>query len=127
MSELDIEIIGRPADDDAVPAAELKRLCASALAQAGIRDGHVAIEFVDEARSRELNRAYRGRDKATDVLSFGVDERRTGGRPAGTRRHRGLPELGPRTSARRSCTAPCTWPGWTTSATAVRCSPSRSN
>lgn len=72
MSELDIEIIGRPADDS--EAGELTRLCREALAQAGIGDGHVAIEFVDEARIRELNRRHRGLDAPTDVLSFGVDE-----------------------------------------------------
>ena len=39
-----------------------------------MRDGHLAIELVDEARIRELNRVYRGRDSPTDVLSFPVDE-----------------------------------------------------
>jgi probable rRNA maturation factor len=74
VSELDIEIIGRPADDDAVSADELKKLCAGALVRTGVKDGHVAIEFVDEARIRELNSRHRGRDEPTDVLSFGVDE-----------------------------------------------------
>ena len=36
-------------------------------------DGHLAIELVDEARIRELNREHRGRDRPTDVLSFPVD------------------------------------------------------
>ncbi len=40
----------------------------------GSSDGHVAIEFVDADRSRELNREHRGKiDEPTDVLSFGVD------------------------------------------------------
>lgn len=30
----------------------------------------LAIAFLDEARARELNKTYRGRDYATDVLSF---------------------------------------------------------
>ena len=43
------------------------------LAAAGVDDGHLAIDLVDEARIRELNREHRGRDSPTDVLSFPVD------------------------------------------------------
>ena len=52
----------------------MEELCALALSSAGIAEGHVAIEFVDEQRIRELNRDYRRIDEPTDVLSFGVDE-----------------------------------------------------
>jgi probable rRNA maturation factor len=55
-------------------AVEVEELCALALSSAGIEEGHLAIEFVDEQRIRELNREHRRRDEATDVLSFGVDE-----------------------------------------------------
>lgn len=41
---------------------------------AGVSEGHLAVELVDEARIRELNREFRGKDKPTDVLSFPVDE-----------------------------------------------------
>jgi probable rRNA maturation factor len=54
-------------------AAELERLCALAIASAGIEDGHVAIEFVDAERIQALNREHRRLDEPTDVLSFGVD------------------------------------------------------
>ncbi len=54
-------------------AAELERLCALAIASAGIDDGHVAIEFVHAERIRELNREHRSLDEPTDVLSFAVD------------------------------------------------------
>ena len=47
---------------------------AAALAAAGIADGHLAIELVDEQRIRQLNRDHRGRDAPTDVLSFPIDE-----------------------------------------------------
>ena len=47
---------------------------AGARPRPGSSDGHVAIEFVDEERIRELNREYRRIDEPTDVLSFGVDE-----------------------------------------------------
>jgi probable rRNA maturation factor len=70
VSGLEVEIVGGPAGD----AEQLKRLCAEALARAGVTDGHLAIEFVDEERIRELNRRHRDVDRPTDVLSFGVDE-----------------------------------------------------
>jgi probable rRNA maturation factor len=54
-------------------AAELERLCALAIASAGIEDGHVAIEFVEAERIQALNREHRSLDEPTDVLSFVVD------------------------------------------------------
>jgi probable rRNA maturation factor len=53
----------------------LRRAAAAALAAAGVDDGHLAVQLVDEQRIRELNREHRGRDRPTDVLSFPVDER----------------------------------------------------
>jgi probable rRNA maturation factor len=70
---LELELIGAP---DALRAPAL-----AALAAAGIEDGHLAIELVEEDRIRELNRAHRGRDRPTDVLSFPVDERGPSGGP----------------------------------------------
>jgi probable rRNA maturation factor len=46
----------------------------AALRAGGVEDGHVAIAFVDEAEMRRLNLEHRGNDRATDVLSFPVDE-----------------------------------------------------
>lgn len=46
----------------------------AALAAAGVMDGHLAIELVDESRIQELNREHRGKDTPTDVLSFPIDE-----------------------------------------------------
>jgi probable rRNA maturation factor len=72
---LDVEVIGIDAMSGEGPTAvEVEELCALALSSAGIEEGHLAIEFVDEDRIRELNREHRSRDEATDVLSFGVDE-----------------------------------------------------
>ena len=53
---------------------EVHRLCALALASAGIEDGHLAVEFVDAERIAELNAEHRGKEGPTDVLSFPVDE-----------------------------------------------------
>jgi probable rRNA maturation factor len=58
----------------ALPADEVQELCQLALSSAGISDGHVAVEFVDEERIRELNRDHRSKDSPTDVLSFPIDE-----------------------------------------------------
>jgi probable rRNA maturation factor len=52
----------------------VRELSAYALASAGIEEAHLAVEFVDAERIRELNRDHRGRDAPTDVLSFPVDE-----------------------------------------------------
>ncbi len=79
---LEVEVIGAeavtPGGSEEVAAgptsAEGGELCTLALSSAGISDGHVAVAFVSEERIRELNREFRDRDEATDVLSFGVDE-----------------------------------------------------
>jgi probable rRNA maturation factor len=52
---------------------ELQGAVAAALAAAGVRDGHLAVQIVDAARIRDLNREYRGRDAPTDVLAFPLD------------------------------------------------------
>jgi probable rRNA maturation factor len=59
---------------DRPSATEIRKLCALALASAGIEEGHLAVQFVDAERIRELNRDYRQIDSPTDVLSFGIDE-----------------------------------------------------
>jgi probable rRNA maturation factor len=53
---------------------DLRKPVAAALAVAGVSDGHLAVELVDDDRIRELNRGHRGKDAATDVLAFPVDE-----------------------------------------------------
>ncbi len=79
---LDIEVIGLESAAVSDPTGvEVEELCALAFASAGIGDGHVAIEFVDDGRIQELNRQYRGIDAPTDVLSFGVDEDRAAAGP----------------------------------------------
>jgi probable rRNA maturation factor len=66
---IEVDVIG-----DALAPAAVERACALALASAGIRDGHLAVEFVGPGRIAELNAAHRGKQGPTDVLSFGVDE-----------------------------------------------------
>ena len=72
---LEVEVIGIDAvAPDGPTEPEIGELCGLALSSAGITQGHVAIEFVDEERIRELNLKHRQLDEPTDVLSFGVDE-----------------------------------------------------
>jgi probable rRNA maturation factor len=65
---LDVEVIG-----SALEADEVRRACELAAGAAGVRDGHVAVEFVGPERITALNREFRGRDGPTDVLSFPLD------------------------------------------------------
>ena len=67
---LELEIVGEPRR---CHAEEIERLASLAAASAGVADGHLAIEFVDTRRIRELNRAHRDKDEPTDVLSFPID------------------------------------------------------
>lgn len=54
-------------------AAPLRSIVRRALAAAGARSGEIAIVLSDDAQLRQLNRRYRGLDRATDVLSFEYD------------------------------------------------------
>lgn len=53
--------------------SELHDAASAALAGAGVVDGHLSVELVDEMRITELNRDHRGLDEPTDVLSFPID------------------------------------------------------
>jgi probable rRNA maturation factor len=75
VTDLDIEVLGIDMLGPESPTAlEVRELCVLALSSAGIEEGHMAVEFVDEERIQTLNREYRRLDTPTDVLSFGVDE-----------------------------------------------------
>jgi probable rRNA maturation factor len=54
---------------DPLNRRELARFAALAIREAGAR-GSVSVLLTDDARIRELNRDFRGKDTATDVLSF---------------------------------------------------------
>jgi probable rRNA maturation factor len=59
-------------DLEDVPA-QVRDAVRATLAATAVRDGHLSVALIDEARMRELNRAHRGRDAPTDVLSFPID------------------------------------------------------
>jgi probable rRNA maturation factor len=70
---IEVEVFGAALASGAPSPAEVRRLCTEAAASAGVKDGHVAIEFVDAGRIAQLNAEHRGRPRPTDVLSFPID------------------------------------------------------
>jgi probable rRNA maturation factor len=70
---LDVEVFGAELASGAPPPREVQRLCALATAAAGVADGHLAIEYVEELRIAQLNAEHRGKAGPTDVLSFPID------------------------------------------------------
>jgi probable rRNA maturation factor len=84
---IEVEVFGADASrgleaaDDLPSLAQMRRLCALAAETAGVDEGHVAIEFVDERRMTELNWRYRAQRKPTDVLSFPIDGAEVSGGP----------------------------------------------
>jgi probable rRNA maturation factor len=70
---LDVEVFGVELAPGAPSLRQVRRLCALATTAAGVQDGHLAIEYVDERRIAQLNAEHRGKDRPTDVLSFPID------------------------------------------------------
>jgi probable rRNA maturation factor len=64
---------GRGVGGELPSRKEIERLCAVAVASAGVVSGHLAVEFVSTERIAELNAVYRGKEGPTDVLSFPID------------------------------------------------------
>ena len=52
----------------------IARVAQGTLDETGRADASLAIAFVRDRAIRELNRTYRGKDYATDVLSFPADD-----------------------------------------------------
>jgi probable rRNA maturation factor len=70
---LDVEVLGAHLAPDGPSQATVQNLCALAAASAGVDDGHLAIEYVNEERIARLNAEHRGKQGPTDVLSFPID------------------------------------------------------
>lgn len=64
----DIDIHG-----DALAASTVRALTQATIDLEGSSPSRVSISFTDEPAIRELNRQHRGKDRATDVLSFPFD------------------------------------------------------
>jgi probable rRNA maturation factor len=61
---------GLPADDRRLLRARARRV----LREIERADRELSIALVDDADMRSLNAAWRGRDRATDVLAFSLEE-----------------------------------------------------
>ncbi|MHB8682857.1 MAG: rRNA maturation RNase YbeY [Dehalococcoidia bacterium] len=78
------------ADASGVDEIALERLAAHALEAEGVaRPAELSILLADDGVVRELNRAYRGTDAATDVLSFAQRAGEEFARPDGAAPHLG--------------------------------------
>jgi probable rRNA maturation factor len=60
-------------------SARLTRFCAAALAAAAYSEWQVSLLVCGDERITDLNRRYRGKNQATDVLSFPAEEGARGG------------------------------------------------
>ncbi len=75
-SQIDIQIdpVLGPEAPQIIDAARLAEAVQAALADRGVDRGTVNVVLMDDAAVREMNRAYRGVDSPTDVLSFAAQE-----------------------------------------------------
>ena len=70
--ELDLQIACDPAPG--LPSQAQLQSWAEAALRGRRNDAELSIRLVDEAESQTLNRDYRGKDKPTNVLSFGYGD-----------------------------------------------------
>jgi len=70
---LAVEVQIAAADASLPSQRQLSDWALAAWQEEGVRDAEVVVRVTDEAESRRLNHEFRGRDKATNVLSFLFD------------------------------------------------------
>ena len=73
-AQLSLTVQYATADDDLPARAVLRRWVRATLTPGARSRAAVTLRFVDEAEGRALNRKYRERDRATNVLSFVYDD-----------------------------------------------------
>jgi probable rRNA maturation factor len=67
---MDVTVHGRPAP---LTRAEVRRIVGRVL-EGEARDATVSVTFYDPERMRELNAAWKGRDRPTDVIAFALPQ-----------------------------------------------------
>lgn len=73
-ARLDLTLEDRLEAEQPLPAGkQWRRWCQAAL-QRDVHKAQISLLVVDEAEGRALNRGYRGKDYATNVLSFALNE-----------------------------------------------------
>jgi probable rRNA maturation factor len=74
-----IEILNRRKKDDIDPV-RFEKLLKKLVRHYDLRRPELSLSFVGDAEIRRLNRTFRKKDKATDVLSFPLRERASDGK-----------------------------------------------
>jgi probable rRNA maturation factor len=64
-----------------VSVTRLRRQLQLCLNHLNLKQAELSVVLTSDAAIRELNRTYRGKDKPTDILSFGMREQRNPGDP----------------------------------------------
>lgn len=85
--------VGRAAPEVRRAVGTLRRAAEAVLARHRLAEAEVTVSLVGDGEVRELNRRYRGRDEATDVLSFPLRERAPAGEGPGIAPAEGAPLL----------------------------------
>lgn len=67
-------LVAREAGARGAVIGRVRRMAGAALKGLGLKDRELSVLLAGNPRIRELNRAYRGMDKPTDVLSFPMDD-----------------------------------------------------
>lgn len=73
-----VEILRRPVRKK-YSARRLKKIAAAVLDIVGAREAELSVAFIGDREMRRLNARYRGKDYATDVLSFPAEANWPGG------------------------------------------------
>ncbi|MBI5901864.1 MAG: rRNA maturation RNase YbeY [Deltaproteobacteria bacterium] len=67
-------MVAREAGAKVAAIGKIRRMAGAALKGLGLKNRELSVLLAGNPRIRELNRAYRGMDKPTDVLSFPMDD-----------------------------------------------------
>lgn len=73
-ARLELTLEDRLETEQALPEGKFWRRWCQAALQREHRKAQISLLVVDEAEGRQLNRDYRGKDYATNVLSFALNE-----------------------------------------------------
>lgn len=73
-ARLDLTLEDRLESEQPLPEGRLWRRWCQAALQRDVNKAQISLVVVDEAEGRALNRDYRGKDYATNVLSFALNE-----------------------------------------------------
>ncbi len=70
-----VEVLTRTKRSPKLSASTVRRIAERMLVELGIAEAELSVLLTDDAKIHRLNLEHRGKDRPTDVLSFGMDER----------------------------------------------------